>query len=249
MYSQEEITPYSPHAEAKREQVEKMFNHISSTYDTLNTTLSLGIDRRWRKALIKTLRQHFEPSQPIRLLDVATGTADLAIMAAEAYPEARVLGIDIADRMMDIGRYKVARHALTARVDLKHADCTALPYEDGTFDAVISSFALRNFQQLDRAYSEMRRVLKPGGRMVVIDLCAPVRFPMKQVFSIYKNVLMPFAGLLISHDRKAYSYLPATMAAIPQGEAMSAIIRKAGWQQVQYQRLLFDMCMLYSAQK
>lgn len=249
MYSQEAITPYSPDAEGKREQVEEMFNNISSTYDTLNATLSLGIDRRWRKTLIGTLQAYFPKQAPLRVLDVATGTADLSVMAAEAFPQAQVVGVDISDRMMDIGRYKVARHGLTARVNLQHADCTDMPYADGSFDAVISSFGLRNFQHLDLAYAEMRRVLREGGKMVVIDLCAPRRFPMKQVFGIYKRVLMPLAGLLISHDRKAYSYLPATMDAIPQGEDMVSILRKAGWRNVAYQRLVFGMCMLYRAEK
>jgi len=249
MYSQENIIPYAKSEGEKREQVEKMFNHISSTYDVLNLTLSLGIDRRWRKHLISELHKQLPSDTVTSVLDVATGTADLSIMAAETLPHAKVLGIDISDGMMEVGRQKVARHGLTDRVSFLHADCTALPQADNSFDAVISSFGLRNFQHLDLAYSEMKRVLKNNGHLLVMDLCTPVSFPMKQLFWIYKRGVMPLVGRFISHDHTAYTYLPATMDAVPQGNTMVAIIRKAGWRNVTYQKFFFGMCMLYCAEK
>jgi len=249
MYSQEEITPYTHRGEEKREQVEQMFNHISPTYDTLNHVLSLDIDRLWRKRLVAELRKTLPVESPVKILDVATGTADLAIMVAQAFPQARVLGVDISDGMMEIGRQKVARHGLTERISLAHADCTNLPQEDNSFDAVVSSFGLRNFQNLDKAYEEMRRVLIEEGHLVTIDLCAPTKFPMKQLFWVYKHGLMPLVGKCISHDAAAYAYLPASMEVVPQGEQMTAIIRKAGWADVTYQRLAFGMCILYNATK
>lgn len=249
MYSQEEIIPYAKSEGGKREQMEKMFNHISSTYDLLNLTLSLGIDRCWRKHLVTELSKRLPTQTTTTVLDVATGTADLSIMAAKTLPHAQILGIDISDGMMEVGRQKVARHGLTNQISLQHADCTSLPQADNTFDAVISSFGLRNFQHLDQAYSEMRRVLKKNGHLLVMDLCTPVKFPMKQLFWIYKRCVMPLVGRFISHDHTAYTYLPATMDAVPQGETMAAIIRKAGWRNVTYKQYFFGMCMLYSAEK
>lgn len=249
MYSQEAIIPYAKSEGGKREQMERMFNHISSTYDILNLTLSLGIDRRWRKHLVSELAKSIPHESLSLVLDVATGTADLSIMAAKALPHAQVLGIDISDGMMEVGHQKVAHHGLTDRISFLHADCTSLPQADDTFDAVISSFGLRNFQHLDLAYSEMKRVLKKNGHMFVMDLCTPVNFPMKQLFWIYKRCVMPFIGRFISHDHTAYTYLPATMDAVPQGDDMVAIIRKAGWRNVTYKQFFFGMCMLYSAEK
>lgn len=249
MYSQEEITPYAKQDGGKREQVEQMFNYISPTYDTLNHVLSLDIDKLWRKRLVAELRKSLPADRPTKILDVATGTADLAIMVAQAFPQARVLGGDISDGMMDIGRHKVARHGLSDRISFAHADCTALPHEDNSFDAVVSSFGLRNFQNLDKAYEEMRRVLVAGGHLATIDLCAPAKFPMKQLFWVYKHGLMPLVGKCVSHDAAAYAYLPASMEAVPQGEEMVAIIRKAGWADVTFRRLAFGMCVLYNATK
>ena len=254
MYAQEQIKPYGAEG-SKRSQVERMFNNIAHSYDLLNHTLSLGIDRRWRSAAIGSLKPYFQPApagqQPegISILDVATGTGDLAIMACRQLPSCTVVGCDISDGMMDIGRRKVAEAGLSHRIQFQREDCSCLSFADSTFDAVVSAFALRNFEDLDRCLSEMRRVLRPGGRLSVIDLCTPVSFPMKQLFWLYRRLVMPLTGRLISRDDTAYTYLPQSMAAIPQADAMQQIISKAGFRNTNYRRLAFGMCILYTAEK
>lgn len=243
MYRQEEIKPYSEEG-SKREQVEQMFDNIAHSYDTLNHTLSLGIDKLWRRRAIGAV-----PTSASLILDVATGTGDLALLASRKIPSARIIGADISQEMMDIGQKKVAASGLSDRIAFQYEDCAALSFPDDTFDAVVSAFALRNFADLSRCLSEMHRVLKPGGTLSIIDLCTPSGFPMKQLFSLYKHLIMPTMGRLISHDDLAYTYLPATMDAIPQAEDMTAIIRQAGFAAPRYKRLPFGMCIHYTATK
>ena len=247
MYAQEEIKPYGQDG-SKRKQVERMFDEIAHSYDPLNHTLSLGIDRIWRHNAISYLQQH--ASLPLKhLLDVATGTADFALLAVEKLHPVHVTGIDISEKMMKIGREKIAKRGYEEVITLKYEDCSNMSFINNQFDAIISSFGLRNFQDLDKCLSEMFRVLKPGGMLVAIDLCTPTSFPMKQLFGCYKRVVMPLIGRLISHDRHAYTYLPATMDAIPQGNAMALIFKKAGFQKVRFQQQFLGMSMLYAAEK
>ena len=247
MYAQEEVKPYGQEG-SKRKQVERMFDEIAHSYDPLNHTLSLGVDRLWRRDAINYLHQH-ATQPPRQLLDVATGTGDFALLAAEKLQPEHITGIDISEEMMRIGREKIQKKGLADRIKLQYEDCSCMSFADNQFDAVISSFGLRNFQNLDQCLQEMFRVLKPGGLLVAIDLCSPTSFPMKQFFWCYKHVAMPVIGRFISHDRHAYTYLPATMDAIPQGDAMVAIFEKAGFQIVQFQRQIFGMSMLYAAEK
>lgn len=254
MYEQEQIKPYGEEG-TKREQVEQMFNNIAHSYDVLNHTLSLGVDKVWRNAAIKYLKPFFLPSPDTRdagervVLDIATGTGDFAILTHQQLGKPQVTGCDISEGMMNIGRRKVEKLGLADKIAFRNEDCSSLSFSDNSFDAVISAFALRNFQNLDMCLKEMHRVLNAEGHLSVIDLCAPVSFPMKQLFYIYKKAVMPLIGKLISKDNLAYTYLPDTMDAIPQAERMQAIIQQAGFHNVNFRRLPFGMCILYTAEK
>ena len=161
----------------------------------------------------------------------------------------RILGIDLSEGMLSVGREKVKKEGLADRIEMRKADCMALDLPDDTFDAVTVAYGVRNFENLDQGLREMRRVLRPGGRLVIIELTSPVRFPMKQLFRLYSRVLMPLIGKIISRDAKAYSYLPATMEAFPQGEVMQEILLKAGYTNVQFKRFTFGLSTLYTAAK
>lgn len=243
-YQQEQIKPYSS-KEAKGIQVERMFDSIAHSYDLLNHTLSLGIDRAWRRAAIDSLKSY----APKYLLDVATGTGDFALLAMRRLSLDRVLGVDLSEGMLTIGREKVAKEGFAKRIEMRKANCMALDLPDNTFDAVTVAYGVRNFENLDQGLREMHRVLRPDGRLVIIELTSPVRFPMKQLFRLYSRVFMPLIGKIISRDTKAYSYLPATMEAFPQGEMMQEILRKAGFTDVKFKRFTFGLSTLYTAAK
>jgi demethylmenaquinone methyltransferase/2-methoxy-6-polyprenyl-1,4-benzoquinol methylase len=242
-YQQERITPY--HDGDKTAQVEAMFDNIAPSYDKLNHRLSWNIDRGWRKKAIKQLA----PFHPQTMLDIATGTGDFAILAARMLHPEKLIGADISEKMMEIGREKVKREGLAQTISFMKEDCMNLSFADGTFDAVTAAFGIRNFQNLDRGLSEMCRVLKPGGQLSIVELTTPVRFPMKQLFRIYSHTILPAYGRLISKDKSAYSYLTATIEAFPQGESMMEILKKAGFRQTAFKRLTFGICTMYSATK
>lgn len=243
-YKQEQIKPYNSQ-EAKGKQVERMFDSIAHSYDLLNHTLSLGIDKHWRKAAIDSLR----PFQPQRILDVATGTGDFAMLAAKELKPQELLGIDLSEGMMEVGRKKIEEAQLGNVVHFQKEDCLHLSLDTDSYDAVMVAYGIRNFENLDQGLREMCRVLKPGGRLVIIELTSPNRFPMKQLFWLYSHVLMPSLGKLISKDSQAYAYLPATMEAFPQGEEMQQILQKAGFKEVKFKRFTFGLSTLYTASK
>ena len=243
MYQQETITPYSNGNKAT--QVEQMFDNIAPTYDTLNHRLSWDIDRGWRKKAIHQLM----PYQPKTMLDIATGTGDFAILAAEMLKPQKLIGADISEGMMNIGREKVKRQGLQDVISFEKEDCTALSYADDTFDAVTAAFGIRNFADLDKGLQEMCRVLKKGGHLSIVELTSPVSFPMKQLFHIYAHTVLPVYGRLISKDTAAYSYLTKTIEAFPQGEQMMEILKKAGFSDTQFKRLTFGICTMYFATK
>lgn len=243
-YKQEQIKPYNSQ-EAKGKQVERMFDSIAHSYDLLNHTLSLGIDKHWRKAAINSLR----PFQPQRILDVATGTGDFAMLAAKELKPQELLGIDLSEGMMEVGRKKIEEAQLGNVVHFQKEDCLHLSLDTDSYDAVMVAYGIRNFENLDQGLREMCRVLKPGGRLVIIELTSPNRFPMKQLFWLYSHVLMPSLGKLISKDSQAYAYLPATMEAFPQGEEMQQILQKAGFKEVKFKRFTFGLSTLYTASK
>lgn len=222
-----------------------MFDNIASTYDANNRIMSLGIDRRWRNKGINLLAQH----HPRTLLDVATGTGDFAILAAGQTGAEHIIGADISEGMMQIGRKKVEKMGLQHVISFQKEDCTQLSFPDESFDAVTVTFGIRNFQNLDKGLCEMCRVLKPGGHLLILELSQPLRFPMKQLFYIYSHVMMPAAGCLIARDTKAYTYLSKSIEAFPQGEQMQHVLKKAGFGQVHWERLTFGVCTLYLATK
>ena len=243
MYQQETINPY--HDGEKAAQVELMFDNIAPTYDTLNHRLSWDIDRGWRRKAISELVPH----APKTVLDIATGTGDFAILAAKMLHPDKLVGADISEGMMEIGRQKVEREGLSAVVAFEKEDCLHLSYADASFDAVIAAFGIRNFADLDQGLREMCRVLRPGGHLSIVELTTPPRFPMKQLFRLYSHTILPVYGRLISKDTEAYSYLTKTIEAFPQGERMMDILRKAGFRETAFRRLTFGICTLYTATK
>ena len=248
MYKQETITPYGKRG--KQEQIRRMFDKLAPSYDRLNHALSLGIDHRWRRTAVDTLRKHFPPEggQGV-LLDIATGTGDFAMLCAERIKPQHIIGADISEGMMDVGREKVAKAGLQDIISFQWEDCTKLSFPDGTFDAVTSAYGVRNFHDLDTGLREMQRVLRPGGHLLIVELTPPPHFPMKQLFWVYAHVVMPMLGRLISHDDSAYTYLPASMEAFPQPEQMEDILRKAGFSKVEWRRFTFGISTMYLCEK
>ena len=244
VYGQEKITPYGDGKE-KTAQVERMFDDIAPTYDTLNHRLSWNIDKGWRRKAIRELA----PFHPQSMLDIATGTGDFAIQAAEMLHPQKLIGADISEGMMEIGKQKVKALGLQDVISFNKEDCLNLSYADETFDAVTAAFGIRNFQSLDKGLSEMCRVLKTGGHLCIVELTTPVHFPMKQLFWLYSHTLLPVYGKLISKDGCAYSYLTKTIEAFPQGERMMEILKKAGFAEARFRRLTFGICTLYIATK
>ncbi len=244
MYEQEKIKPYEGQGD-KGKLVEEMFDNIAPTYDTLNHRLSWDIDKGWRRKAIKRLA----PFHPKKMLDIATGTGDFAILAAKMLHPEQLIGADISEGMMEIGRQKVADEHLEDVISFKKEDCLNLSFEDNTFDAVTAAFGIRNFQSLDQGLKEMCRVLKKGGHLCIVELTTPVSFPMKQLFHIYSHTVLPIYGKLISKDQSAYNYLTATIEAFPQGELMMEVLKKAGFSQAEFKRLTFGICTMYFATK
>ena len=242
-YRQETIKPYNEGDKAA--QVEQMFDNIAPAYDTLNHRLSWNIDRGWRRKAIRQLA----PFHPQTILDIATGTGDFAILAAEMLKPQRLIGADISEGMMEIGHHKVQEKGMQHIISFEKEDCTRLSYPEASFDAVTAAFGIRNFADLDKGLSEMCRVLKPGGHLSIVELTTPVSFPMRQLFHIYAHTVLPVYGRLISKDQSAYSYLTKTIEAFPQGERMVEILQKAGFSEAFFKRLTFGICTMYFATK
>ena len=218
---------------------------IAPTYDTLNHRLSWDIDKGWRKKAIAQL----QPFSPRHILDIATGTGDFAILAARMLTPEKLIGADISEGMMDIGRQKVKRARLEQIISFEKEDCLQLSYPENSFDAVTAAFGIRNFPDLDRGLKEIFRVLKPGGHLSIVELTSPVAFPMKQLFKVYSHTVLPIYGRLVSRDDSAYHYLTATIEAFPQGEQMVGILKKAGFSEARFERLTFGICTMYLATK
>lgn len=244
MYEQEKIKPYDSNGD-KGKQVEEMFDSIAPTYDKLNHRLSWNIDKGWRLTAIQALAKH----NPQTILDVATGTGDFAILAAKMLRPKKLVGADISEGMMAIGRKKVEQEGLSDTISFKKEDCMSLTFDDNSFDAITAAFGIRNFPNLDKGLEEMCRVLKPGGQLCVIELTQPTRNPMKTLFGIYSHTILPAWGNIISKNDKAYSYLTATIEAFPQGERMMTILQRAGFSETTFRRLTFGICTLYIATK
>lgn len=238
------VVPYKEQQASKKEQVAEMFNNISHRYDFLNHFLSLGIDILWRKKAIRLLKQ----DQPKQILDIATGTGDFAIEALALKPE-KVIGVDISAGMLEHGKQKMKRKGIDHIIDMQMGDSEKLLFESNTFDAVIVSFGVRNFENLEKGLSDMFRVLKPGGKTVIIEFSRPRRFPMKQLYNFYFKSILPIIGKLISKDQSAYTYLPESVEAFPDGDDFLTILKKVGFKSTECKPLTFGISSIYIGQK
>jgi|TARA_B100000768_G_scaffold66475_1_gene63913 demethylmenaquinone methyltransferase/2-methoxy-6-polyprenyl-1,4-benzoquinol methylase len=238
------VKPYKESSLSKKEQVATMFDNIAGNYDFLNHFLSLGIDIFWRKRLVRKLQKQ----KPQNILDVATGTADLAIAMMKIKPF-NVVGIDISNGMLEVGRKKIKQQDLEKTIQLQQADSEDLPFEDATFDAVTVSFGARNFENLQKGLSEMARVLKPGGKIYILEFSKPTLFPFKQLYDFYFKFVLPLIGKLLSKDNAAYSYLPESVKAFPHGKELNSIIENCGYTNAKNHPLTMGIASIYTAQK
>lgn len=224
----------------KKEQIADMFDAIAPRYDFLNRVLSAGIDRIWRKKAVSWLSEH----EPRRILDIATGTADLAIEALRLNPE-KVVGVDIAEEMLNRGREKLRRLQLDDRIQLQQGDAERLPFSDSQFDAALVAFGVRNFEALQKGLRDIYRVLKPEGTLVILEFSRPVSFPVKQLYGFYGRYVLPLVGRFFSKNSGAYRYLPESISVFPDGEDFLNELRDAGYVEVKEQRLSFGIASLY----
>ena len=236
------VTPYNS-SESKKKQVSEMFDNIANSYDFLNHSLSLGMDNVWRKIAIKKLTNN-----PKIILDIATGTGDFAVSAAK-YTDAKITGIDISQGMLNVGIEKVRKKNLNNRISLQLADSESLPFNDNTFDAITAGFGVRNFENLNKGLSEMKRVLNKDGIVVILEPSTPIYFPLKQFYKLYFHHVLPTIGAWISKDKSAYSYLPESVDAFPSGEKFTVELKNVGFKDCKHIPLTFGIVSLYIAIK
>lgn len=222
-----------------------MFDRISPKYDALNHLLSLNIDKVWRRKNAKTVAK----SQPKTILDLATGTADLAIALAKRNPQAHIIGTDISEKMLEIGKAKIKKQSLENQIELRFGDAALLPFEDDSFDAVTVAFGVRNFENLEKGLSEISRVLKPHGQVVILEFSMPEKFPVKQLYRLYFKRLLPFIGKIVSKDKNAYAYLPASVEKFPKPNGFCNLLASNGLKNSQAKRLSLGIATLYAATK
>jgi demethylmenaquinone methyltransferase/2-methoxy-6-polyprenyl-1,4-benzoquinol methylase len=239
------VTPYADTDVSKKGQVTKMFDKIAPYYDNLNRILSLGIDVLWRKKAIKLLAE----SKPDSILDIATGTADLAIEAAKVIKPTRIVGMDISANMLKIGEEKILNKKLDSIIKLELGDSENLHYETGEFEAVMAAFGVRNFETLEKGLAEMYRVLKPGGSLMVLEFSKPRYFPLKQLFHVYFKFILPVIGKIRSKDANAYKYLYESVQVFPDYEDFTSILTKLGFKDTNYKVLSAGICTIYLAKK
>lgn len=239
-----EVKPYKEAEGTKKEQVAQMFDNISERYDFLNHVLSLNIDKGWRKKVVKMAAQ----DNPASILDVATGTADLAIALTKANPK-KITGIDISQGMLDVGQKKIDAKNLSKLITLQKADSENLPFSDNSFDAVTVAFGVRNFEDLKKGLSEIQRVLRPGGKLLVLEFSQPTAFPFKQFYRFYFKNILPALGKMISKDQSAYTYLPESVDAFPYGEELTGILKDVGFKSANYKPVTFGVATIYEALK
>lgn len=220
-----------------------MFDSIAPAYDFMNRAMTLGIDRLWRRKAVKMVAA----TAPSAILDIATGTGDLAIALARAIPQARIIGADLSAGMLAIGRNKAAKAGLADRINFREADCLNLSFADNEFDAITAAFGVRNFADIPAGLREMARVLKPGGMLCIIELSTPVNPLVKPLYRLYTREVIPLVGRLVSRDSRAYSYLPESIAAVPQRQAMCALMAEAGLTDCRFTPLTLGVCTIYTA--
>ncbi len=238
------VLPYKDNSDAKKKQVAEMFDSISGKYDFLNHFLSLGIDIRWRKKAIKMLSD----LQPKQILDIATGTGDFAIESLKLNPE-KVIGVDISEGMLNVGREKMKKKGYSDIIDMQSGDSENLHFDDNKFDAVIVAFGVRNFENLEKGLSEMNRVLRPGGRAIILEFSKPTVFPFKQLYNFYFRWILPKIGKVVSKDNAAYTYLPESVNEFPFGDDFLRILEKTGYKNTKCKPLTLGISSIYVGEK
>lgn len=244
-FAHDKVVPLKDSELSKKEQVADMFDNIAYRYDFLNRFLSVGIDIQWRKKAIKQLKD----IDPKKILDVATGTADVAIMTARILQPEKIIGIDISDGMLNFGRKKIERLGLQNLIELLNGDSETIKFDDNSFDAVTVAFGVRNFQHLEKGLSEIKRVLKPGGKLVVLEFSKPKTAIVKQLYHVYMNVVAPGIGKLFSKNRNAYKYLDESIKKFPEGKNFTTILDNLGYTNTYCKPLSFGICSIYCGEK
>lgn len=239
-----EVKPYQQEG-SKKQQVTKMFDNIAGKYDLLNRVLSLGIDTIWRKKAINKIKD----LNPKNILDVATGTADVAIEMINRLQPEKIVGLDISKEMLAVGQTKIEKRGLDNIIELVQGDSENLPFEDNSFDAITVAFGVRNFEDLKKGMREMNRVLRPGGRLVVLEFSKPTMFPLKQGYNFYFKNILPGIGKFTSKDPKAYQYLYESVQAFPDGQAFIDVMHDTGYKNGTQQALTVGICSIYTGEK
>ena len=245
MTTSEIVKPYKDTDTGKKQQVADMFDNISGTYDFLNHFLSLGIDIIWRKKAIRALKV----SQPQYLLDVATGTGDFALEAIKILKPVKIVAVDISQGMLDVAKEKITKKGLDTQFEVQLADSESLPFKHDTFDAVTVAFGVRNFENLEKGLSDMCRVLKPGGKAVILEFSTPKKFPVKQLYNFYSTKILPLIGKVFSKDSRAYTYLPESVAQFPDGKRFTDILHHVGFSKTECRPQSFGICTIYIGTK
>jgi demethylmenaquinone methyltransferase/2-methoxy-6-polyprenyl-1,4-benzoquinol methylase len=244
-YSHDNIVPFNESQQSKKEQVAAMFDQIAFRYDFLNRFLSGGIDVSWRKRAIRELKE----VNPRMVLDVATGTADVAIMTSKYLNPEKIIGIDISEGMLNLGRQKVDKLLLSKQIELLKGDSEAINFPSETFDAITVAFGVRNFENLEKGLAEMYRVLKPGGKVVILEFSKPRKTGFKSIYNLYMNVIAPRAGQWVSKNKDAYKYLNQSVKAFPEGETFLHILQQVGFKNTTLKRLSLGICTIYCGKK
>ncbi len=244
-YAHDQIVPFKESELSKKEQVADMFNNIAFRYDFLNRFLSAGIDVSWRKKAINELKL----LNPSLVLDVATGTADVALLTYKMLGTKKIIGIDISDGMLEIGRKKISEKSLNEHIKLFNGNSEQLSFEDNHFDGITVAFGVRNFQHLEKGLSEMLRVLKSGGKMVILEFSKPTTIGISQFYQLYMNFITPSIGKLFSKNKEAYQYLNDSVQAFPEGDTFLKIMNEVGFTQTYLKKLSFGICTIYCGSK
>lgn len=245
MYPHDTVVPFKDSKESKKKQVENMFDNIAFRYDFLNRFLSAGIDVGWRKKAIKQL----VPSMPENILDVATGTGDFALTSFQILKPEKITGIDISEGMLEIGRKKIEKAGLQKNIQLLKGDSEAILFDDNTFDAVTVAFGVRNFENLEKGLAEIRRVLKPGGKLVILEFTKPAAPVIKQVYNFYMKTITPKIGKIIAKNNEAYQYLNDSVLQFPEKESFIHILNQSNYRNAFYKTLTLGICSIYCAEK
>lgn len=244
----EEVKPYEE-GRSKGAQVEAMFDNIAPAYDFMNSAMTFRLHRRWLAKALRELGTAAKDSDPKAILDMATGTGDVALKLADRYPEAAITGVDLSEGMLAVARGKAAQKGVQARISFSQADCLNLPFLEETFDILTIAYGVRNFENLKKGFSEFFRVLRPGGICLIIELSRPENRLIRLGYDLYSRTLIPLAGRLISRDRRAYSYLPESIAAMPPRREITRMLRDEGFADVKFKSLTMGVVTYYLCRK